>query len=122
MYRRIVARIDGRHDIALGGYRKIQELLRRFGMSRHGNSGKGGNKDKTPPQSSDGIVPYWSSHLDGAESEVIVPSDHWSNRSPAGIAEVRRILTKYADHAAAPAAPETTKPSDSTKPSETTAQ
>ncbi len=44
--------------------------------------GKGGNHDKTQPQSSDGIVPYWSSHLDGAVSEVIVPSDHWSNRSP----------------------------------------
>ncbi len=54
--------------------------------------GKGGNKDRTKPQSSDGIVPYWSSHLDGAQSEVIVPSDHWSNRSPGGIAEVRRIL------------------------------
>ncbi|HSI11703.1 MAG TPA: alpha/beta hydrolase [Chthoniobacter sp.] len=57
--------------------------------------GKGGNKDKTPPQSSDGIVPYWSSHLDGAQSEVIVPSDHWSNRSPQGIAEVRRILYQH---------------------------
>jgi hypothetical protein len=54
--------------------------------------GKGGHLDKTQPQSSDGIVPYWSSHLDGALSEVIVPSDHWSNRSPQGIAEVRRIL------------------------------
>ena len=54
--------------------------------------GKGGNKDRTKPESSDGLVPYWSSHLDGAQSEVIVPSDHWSNRSPQGIAEVRRIL------------------------------
>jgi pimeloyl-ACP methyl ester carboxylesterase len=54
--------------------------------------GKGGNKDHTKPESSDGIVPYWSSHLDGAQSEIIVPSDHWSNRSPQGIAEVRRIL------------------------------
>jgi len=32
-----------------------------------------------------------------------VPSDHWSNRSPGGIAEVRRILTKYAGGTAAPA-------------------
>ena len=24
--------------------------------------------------SSDGVVPYWSSHLDGAQSELIVPS------------------------------------------------
>lgn len=57
--------------------------------------GKGGNLDRTKPQSSDGIVPYWSSHLDGAQSEVIVPSDHWSNRSPEGIAEVRRILRQH---------------------------
>ncbi|HEY3897907.1 MAG TPA: alpha/beta fold hydrolase [Chthoniobacter sp.] len=57
--------------------------------------GKGGNHDHTPPESFDGLVPYWSSHLDGAESELIVPSDHWSNRSPQGIAEVRRILLKH---------------------------
>jgi hypothetical protein len=57
--------------------------------------GKGGHRDRTEPQSSDGIVPYWSSHLDGAVSEVIVPSDHWSNRSPGGIAEVRRILRQH---------------------------
>ncbi len=54
--------------------------------------GRGGNLDHTPPMSTDGIVPYWSSHLDGAQSELIVPSDHWSNRSPEGIAEIRRIL------------------------------
>lgn len=57
-----------------------------------GDRGKGGHLDRTKPESSDGIVPYWSSHLDGAQSELIVPSDHWSNRSPEGIAEVRRIL------------------------------
>ncbi len=60
------------------------------------DQGKGGNRDPkrpgTPPESSDGIVPYWSSHLDGAQSEIFVPSNHWSNRSPEGIAEVRRIL------------------------------
>lgn len=60
-----------------------------------GDRGKGGNHDHTPPVSSDGLVPYWSSHLDGAQSELIVPSDHWSNRSPQGIAEVRRILLEH---------------------------
>lgn len=75
--------------------------------------GKGGHLDKTQPQSSDGIVPYWSSHLDGAVSEVIVPSDHWSNRSPGGIAEVRRILVKYVgrNRAAAPLKTATPNPS-----------
>lgn len=60
-----------------------------------GDRGKGGNHDRTPPISTDGIVPYWSSHLDGAESELIIPSDHWSNRHPLGIAEVKRILHKH---------------------------
>jgi hypothetical protein len=60
-----------------------------------GDRGKGGNLDRTKPESTDGIVPYWSSHLDGAESEVIVPSGHWSNQDPAAIAEVKRILIKH---------------------------
>ncbi|QIF03628.1 alpha/beta fold hydrolase [Roseimicrobium sp. ORNL1] len=60
-----------------------------------GDRGKGGNKDRTKPVSSDGIVPYWSSHLDGAESEVIIPSGHWTNQHPQGIAEVRRILYQH---------------------------
>lgn len=44
------------------------------------------------PLSSDGIVPYWSSHLDTAESELIVPGNHSSFELPETIAEVRRIL------------------------------
>jgi pimeloyl-ACP methyl ester carboxylesterase len=44
------------------------------------------------PNSSDGVVPYWSSHLDGAQSELIVPSDHRAQRNPEAIAEVSRIL------------------------------
>ena len=41
---------------------------------------------------SDGIVPYWSSHMDDAESELIVPSDHSAHQNPQAIAEVKRIL------------------------------
>jgi len=37
-------------------------------------------------------VPYWSSHLDRATSELIVPSNHGAPRNPQAIAEVRRIL------------------------------
>lgn len=44
------------------------------------------------PNSSDGIVPYWSSHLEGAASEKIVPSGHSTNENPEGIEELRRIL------------------------------
>lgn len=44
------------------------------------------------PKSSDGVVAYWSSHLDGAKSEFIAPCDHGSPENPQAIAEVDRIL------------------------------
>lgn len=44
------------------------------------------------PKSSDGVVAYWSSHLDGAKSEFIAPCDHGSPGNPQAIAEVERIL------------------------------
>src|SRR5512132_1099952 len=47
------------------------------------------------PNSSDGVVPYWSSHLDGAESEKIVPSGHGANQNPEAIAEMIRILKRH---------------------------
>jgi hypothetical protein len=47
------------------------------------------------PNSSDGVVPYWSSHLAGAQSEKIVPTDHGANQNPQGIAEVIRILKEH---------------------------
>ncbi len=49
------------------------------------------------PNSSDGVVPYWSSHLEGAKSEKIVPSGHGANQNPEAIAEVIRILKKHID-------------------------
>ena len=52
-----------------------------------GDRGKGDS-----PKSSDGVVAYWSSHLDGAASERIVPSNHSSPLNPEAIAEVHRIL------------------------------
>jgi len=52
-----------------------------------GDQGKGNT-----PDSSDGVVPYWSSHLPNAKSEKIVPSGHGANENPDGIEEIRRIL------------------------------
>jgi len=52
-----------------------------------GDRGKGNS-----PESTDGVVPYWSSHLEGAASEKIVPSGHGANENPEGIGEIRRIL------------------------------
>ncbi len=53
-----------------------------------GNRGRSGPLEK----SSDGVVPYWSSRLEGVESEKIVPSDHGAPEHPEAIAEVKRIL------------------------------
>ena len=61
-----------------------------------GDRGKGGNKDKTKPVSSDGLVPYWSSHLEHARSELVVPSGHSAHQHPLAIEEVRRILLLHA--------------------------
>jgi pimeloyl-ACP methyl ester carboxylesterase len=60
-----------------------------------GDRGKGGNKDKTEPVMSDGIVPYWSSHMETAESELVVPSHHSAHQHPQAIAEVGRILKSH---------------------------
>jgi hypothetical protein len=61
-----------------------------------GDRGKGGKLDGTKPSSTDGFVPYWSSHLEGAASEKIIPSNHSAHQHPDGIAEVRRILRLHA--------------------------
>ena len=74
-----------------------QEIVE--GTSYHsiiGDRGKGGGKQRgDKPESSDGVVPYWSSHLDGAVSEKIVPSDHSAHRHPEAIAELKRILREH---------------------------
>ena len=44
------------------------------------------------PGGTDGVVPYSSSHLDNAASEVIVHSGHSIHRSPAAMQELLRIL------------------------------
>ena len=44
------------------------------------------------PNSSDGVVPYSSSHLASAQSEKIVPTGHEAMDSPQAVEEIRRIL------------------------------
>jgi triacylglycerol esterase/lipase EstA (alpha/beta hydrolase family) len=44
----------------------------------------------------DGVVPYKSAHLDGAESELAIPSWHSVQQTPAAILEIRRILREHA--------------------------
>ena len=70
--------------------RAVNKLPITPGVPYHSIMGDRGRGDT--PNSSDGIVPYWSSHLAGAESELVVPSDHGAQYNPEAIAEVRRIL------------------------------
>ncbi|MCX6877334.1 MAG: alpha/beta fold hydrolase [Verrucomicrobia bacterium] len=60
------------------------------GIPYHTIAGDRGRGDS--PNSSDGVVPYWSSHQAGAVSEKIVPSHHPAHQNPEAIAEVERIL------------------------------
>jgi pimeloyl-ACP methyl ester carboxylesterase len=60
------------------------------GIPYHSIMGNRGRGDT--PNSSDGIVPYWSSHLAGAQSELVVHSGHMAQCNPDAIAEVDRIL------------------------------
>lgn len=55
-----------------------------------GNRGRKGSLT----QSSDGVVPYLSSHIDEAKSELIVPADHGAYRDPGAVAEILRILKR----------------------------
>lgn len=48
------------------------------------------------PNSSDGIVGYWSSHLEGAQSELIVPTGHDAQAYPGTEKEIIRILREQA--------------------------
>lgn len=47
------------------------------------------------PDSSDGIVPYWSSHVAPVASEIVVPSGHSVQDNPATNAELKRILLEH---------------------------
>ncbi len=53
-----------------------------------------GNRGKPGPieRSSDGVVPYWSSHLEDVASEKIVPAGHGAFKHPDAMAEILRIL------------------------------
>lgn len=48
-------------------------------------------------KSSDGVVPYWSSHLDGAVSEKLVPYGHRCTMKPETVHEIARILKLHAE-------------------------
>jgi hypothetical protein len=48
-------------------------------------------------QTTDGVVPYTSAHLDGVQSELLVRSDHGVQKDPEAVQEVLRILLSHAE-------------------------
>ena len=69
----------------------LPELPLGYSVALHsiiGDKGKEGELE----ESSDGIVDYWSSHLDGVVSETLVPHGHSCLSEPETITEVKRIL------------------------------
>jgi pimeloyl-ACP methyl ester carboxylesterase len=55
----------------------------------------------------DGVVPAASAHLNGADSELVVPADHFHvHQHPLAVREVRRILLEHAAASGLPAQPQ----------------
>ena len=52
----------------------------------------GNEEQRGVPGGSDGVVAYSSSHLDGAQSEIVVKSGHSVQQNPLAIQEIKRIL------------------------------
>lgn len=71
-------------------YNALKNSPFRDDLIYHSIIGDRGKNDS--PDSSDGIVPYWSSHLDGAVSEKIVPEGHSLTAHDETIKELIRIL------------------------------
>lgn len=68
-----------------------ENVMPKKGMIYH--SIMGNDTDSTDPNvMSDGIVPYTSSHLDGAVSEKIIKGGHSIQETPEAVLELRRIL------------------------------
>jgi hypothetical protein len=56
-----------------------------------------------PPAGGDGVVRYESAHMEGVESELIVPYAHSMQARPDVIAEVKRILMENMQGYSSPA-------------------
>lgn len=52
--------------------------------------------DGPPEEGSDGVVPYWSAHIEPIASEKVVKSPHSVQSNPHAIEEIRRILLEHA--------------------------
>jgi pimeloyl-ACP methyl ester carboxylesterase len=55
----------------------------------------GSERPEGKENTTDGVVPYRSSHVDGVKSEVVVQSNHGVQANPYAIMEVHRILLEH---------------------------
>ena len=72
------------------GFKALNQLPLPKGITFHSIMGDKGHSDT--PDSSDGVVPYWSSHIESVESELIVPSNHSVPERQDTSEEISRIL------------------------------
>ncbi len=70
--------------------RALNQLALPPDIASHSVIGDRGRGDT--PESSDGVVPYWSSHVPSVVSEKIVPSNHGVPDCPNAAEELKRIL------------------------------
>jgi len=82
--------LDPKNDFVVA----LHDIPLTSGIPYHVIAGDRGRGDA--PNSSDGLVPYWSSHLPAAKSEKIVPTHHNAHQNEEAIAEVHRILELHA--------------------------
>jgi pimeloyl-ACP methyl ester carboxylesterase len=76
----------------LSPHSKFLQALSRYRPAVPSHSIIGIRRSRNALGSSDGVVPYSSSHLDFAESEVLIPAGHGGFSHPKAIAEIVRIL------------------------------
>ena len=86
---------DGRLPTSIHGLSPDSKFLQALDRNRPvvpSHSIIGIRRSRNALNSSDGIVPYYSSHLDFAESELLIPAGHGGFAHPKAIAEIARIL------------------------------
>ena len=92
--------IDGRLPTSIHGLSPHSQFLQLMDHTRPtvpAHSIIGVRRGGPTSTGSDGVVSYWSAHLDTAESEVVVPAGHSGVAHPKSIAELRRILLQALD-------------------------
>lgn len=75
------------------GFQGLNQLPLPKNITFHSIMGDKGHGDT--PESSDGVVPYWSSRVEPVASEIMIDSNHSVPNHPEAASEVRRILFQH---------------------------